>query len=64
MLLKAEQGAKLLNVSRSKFFAMMQRNEVPGVVRFGRSVRVSRAALERWVRERSGEPAGPEPEAA
>ena len=56
LLLRAEEGARLVNVSRSKFFLMMQRGEVPGVVRLGRSVRVSRFALERWVREQAGEP--------
>jgi excisionase family DNA binding protein len=54
-LLRAEEGARLVNVSRSKFFAMMAAGEVPGVVRWGRSVRVNRVALERWVREQSGE---------
>ena len=55
ILLKAEQGAKLLNLSRSKFYELLMAGSVPGVVRIGRSVRVSRAALERWVREQSGE---------
>ncbi|MDP9363538.1 MAG: helix-turn-helix domain-containing protein [Chloroflexota bacterium] len=57
ILLKAEQGARLLGISRSKFFQLMAAGELPGVVRIGRSVRISRAALERWVREQSGEPA-------
>ena len=55
ILLKAEQAAKLLNLSRSKFYELMTAGEVPGVVRIGRSVRISRAALVAWVRERSGE---------
>lgn len=55
LLLRAEEGAQMLNVSRSKFFALMQRGEIPGVVRIGRSVRVSRVALERWVSEQAGE---------
>ncbi len=55
ILLKAEQAAKLLNLSRSKFYELMTADEVPGVVRIGRSVRISRAALERWVRDRAGD---------
>ncbi len=57
ILLKAEQAAKLLNLSRSKFYELATADEVPGVVRIGRSVRISRAALERWVRDRAGDPA-------
>ena len=55
LLVRAEEVAELLDVSRSKVFAMMASGELPGVVRIGRSVRVSRASLERWVRERSGD---------
>lgn len=58
LLLRAEEGARLVSLSRSKFFQMMQRGEVPGVIRFGRSVRVSRSALEQWIRERAND-AGP-----
>ena len=55
LLLKAEQGAALLGISRSKFFALMAAGEVPGIVRIGRSVRISRTALEAWIRQQSGE---------
>ena len=55
LLLRAEEGARILGISRSKFFELMARNEIPGVVRIGRCVRVSRLSLERWVREQSGE---------
>ncbi len=58
ILLRAEEGAALLNISRTKFFELMATNSLPGVVRIGRSVRISRAALERWVEEQSGEPRG------
>jgi hypothetical protein len=30
---------------------MASRGDIPGVVRLGRNVRVSRTALERWVRD-------------
>ncbi len=55
LLLRAEEGARLISVSRSKFFQLMASGAVPGVVKIGRSTRISREALERWVRERSGE---------
>src|SRR5688500_10507554 len=55
LLLKAEEAAQLLNLSRSKVFERMARGELPGVVRIGRSVRISREELVRWVREQSGE---------
>ena len=62
LLLRAEEAARLLGLGRSKVFAMMAAGELPGVVRIGRSVRVSREALERWVRDRSA--AADEPERA
>ncbi len=55
LLLRAEEAARLLSIGRSKVFEMMARDELPGVVRIGRSVRISRSALERWIAERAGE---------
>ncbi len=55
LLLRAEEAAKLLSLGRSKVFEMLASGELPAV-RIGRAVRVPRTALERWVRERSGEP--------
>jgi len=54
ILLRAEQAAKLLNLGRTTVFALMASGELP-CVRIGRAVRVPRAAVERWVRERSGD---------
>jgi excisionase family DNA binding protein len=48
LLLKAGDVGKLLGLGRSKVFAMVAAGELP-VIRIGRSVRVPRAALERWV---------------
>jgi excisionase family DNA binding protein len=50
LLLKAGEVAKLLGLGRSKVFAMLAVGELP-VIRIGRSVRVPRAALERWIAE-------------
>ena len=55
-LLRAEEVARMLNISRSKVFALMASGEIPGVVRIGRSVRVSRLALERWIEQQAGDP--------
>jgi len=54
LLLRAEEAARLLGLGRSKVFQMMATGELPGVVRIGRAVRVSREALEAWVREGAG----------
>jgi excisionase family DNA binding protein len=50
LLLKAEDVAKLLGLGRSKVFAMLAIGELP-VIRFGRSVRVPREALEGLIAE-------------
>lgn len=46
--MRAEEVARTLGLGRSKVYEMMQSGELP-VVRIGRSVRVSRVALEEWV---------------
>ena len=60
-LLTAEEVSKVLGVSRWKVFEMMTRHELP-VVRLGRLKRVPRAALARWMDERTEEVRGqPQP---
>ncbi len=49
-LLKGDQVARILNVSRSYAFLLMQRDEIP-TVRLGRSVRVRPSDLERFISE-------------
>ncbi len=48
LLLRVEEAAKLLRLSRAKAYTMAQRGEIP-VVRLGRAVRVPAAALQRWI---------------
>jgi excisionase family DNA binding protein len=48
-----EQVADLLGISRAKAYQLIASGELPGIVRIGRSVRVSRASLEAWVNERA-----------
>ncbi len=52
LLLKAPEVAKLLGLGRSKVFAMVAAGELP-VIRIGRSVRIPRQALERWIRDQT-----------
>ena len=50
ILLKADQVATMLNISRAKAYRMMQNDEIPAV-RFGRSVRVRPEDLEAFIQE-------------
>ena len=52
LLIRAEEAAKLLGLGRSKVFQMIAVGELP-VVRMGRSVRVPRAELVRWIESRT-----------
>jgi excisionase family DNA binding protein len=47
-LLKGSDVAKILNVSRSYAFLLMERDEIP-TVRIGRTVRVRPSDLERFI---------------
>jgi len=51
LLLRVEEAARLLRISRSRMFELIAAGAVPGVVRIGRSVRISRRTLEAWVEE-------------
>lgn len=62
MLLRAEEAAALLRIGRSKMYALLAAGSagIP-TVRIGRSVRVPRAALLRWIEDRTDGPITPEP---
>ena len=49
LLLRVEEAARMLNMGRAKAYQMASSGEMPGVVRIGKSVRVSEAALRSWV---------------
>jgi excisionase family DNA binding protein len=49
LLLAADQVAELLGLSVRSIKRLSSEGTLPGVVRIGRSVRFSRAALEEWV---------------
>ncbi len=52
LLLRPGEVASLLGLGRSTVFALLVAGELP-IVRIGRSVRVPRVALERWIDERT-----------
>jgi excisionase family DNA binding protein len=54
LLLRTEDVVRVLRIGRTKVVAMIGSGELP-VVRIGRSVRVPRAALERWIASRTCE---------
>lgn len=53
LLLTPSHAADALQVSRSKFYVLVRRGEIPGIVRIGSSLRISRTALEEWILSRS-----------
>ena len=54
MLMRVDEAAAALSISRSRIFALIAAGELPAV-RLGRSVRISADALKRWVEEQSGD---------
>ncbi len=57
ILLRGEEVAELLGVSRAKAYRLMQNREIP-VVTFGKSVRCPRESLLGFIRSRTEQPAG------
>ena len=51
-VVESGEVAQLLRLGRSTVFALLAASELP-VIRIGRSVRVPRVALERWIEERT-----------
>jgi len=51
LLLTIPQVAVVLNLGRTKVYELIDREHLP-VVRFGRAVRVSLAALQTWLEQR------------
>ena len=49
--LKVPEVAEALRIARSRAYELVAEGEIPSV-RIGRSVRVSRKELERWLEER------------
>ena len=49
MFLQVEEVADLLRVSRKAVYAMVERDEIPGVMKIGRRLRFRRDVLEAWL---------------
>ena len=49
LLLHVEEVADLLRLSRKAVYAMVERDEIPGVTKLGRRLRFRRDALEAWL---------------
>lgn len=58
LLLTPAEAAEALSVGRTAFYAMIKRGEVPGVIRFGTSIRISADILREWIRQQVAESAG------
>ncbi len=48
-LLRAEEVASLLRITRKAVYSMVDRGEIPGVTKIGRRVRFQRDALLAWL---------------
>jgi excisionase family DNA binding protein len=59
LLLRPDEVQRAIGMSRTVVYGMIATGELP-VVRIGRSVRVPRDALERWVREHTEQTIGAE----
>ncbi|MDP9358533.1 MAG: helix-turn-helix domain-containing protein [Chloroflexota bacterium] len=53
LLLRPEDAARLLGISRSKVFSMLSNQELLSI-RIGRCRRIPTASLEAWIAERIG----------
>jgi excisionase family DNA binding protein len=58
-LLHLEEAARVLRIGRSRAYEMAARGELPGLIRIGRSLRVSRRSLIRWIDEQTDGSATP-----
>jgi excisionase family DNA binding protein len=53
LLLTTAEVAELLRTSRKAVYAMVERGQLPGVLRIGRRVLVRQDALVDWLRQKS-----------
>ena len=59
LLIRVSTAARLLSISRSTAYQLARTGRLPGVVRLGRSIRVSVLGLEEWIdQERAAPTAG------
>jgi excisionase family DNA binding protein len=56
VLFTVEEAATFLRVNRKTVYEAVRSNQLPGVVRLGKAIRIGRAALREWIRGRSVPP--------
>lgn len=49
LLLTVQETAKLLRVNRTTVYKMVEANELPGVRRLGRAIRIHRPTVVAWL---------------
>jgi excisionase family DNA binding protein len=55
LLLTVEELADFLRVGRRAAYEAVARGDIPGTVRIGRSIRISRPAIEAWLGANTGQ---------
>ena len=60
-LLRPEEAAEFLKISRATLYVLMERGQIPSV-RVGRARRIPSEALKRWLKERMETEPSPIPE--
>jgi excisionase family DNA binding protein len=53
VLLRVSEAAERLGISRTKAYELAARNELPGVMRVGGSIRVNVRRLDEWIEAES-----------
>jgi excisionase family DNA binding protein len=56
LVLKPAEAAEVLGVGRTKVYELIANGELPGILHIGRSVRISKAALEQWIAQQAVSP--------
>ena len=52
-LLTINEAARVLRVGRSRAYLLASSGQMPGLIRIGRSIRVSRRALLAWIADQT-----------
>jgi excisionase family DNA binding protein len=56
-VLTVDEAAALLRVNRKTLYEAVRLGSIPGVIRIGRNIRISRSTLLGWVHQGNGGPA-------
>jgi excisionase family DNA binding protein len=52
VLLTPKEAGRVLRLGKNKTYELIARGRIP-VIRFGRAIRIPRAALEEWIRQQA-----------